>query len=235
MTLRNKIFNRNTLKIIALIAMTIDHIGFIFWPSNLTIRAIGRISFPIFAYFIAEGAYFTKNYLKYFLRMFLLGLVFLVIFYIFMDKVYFSIFSVFSLSLIIIYLYKKIINNLENKNYLLMSSFILVGLGMLTIIFYLTTIVKFDYGIFGVVVPLLIYAFKDKNVKLLVLLLSLIVHSFVNEVFPIYIGILSLCSILLLALYNGEKGKLNLKYFFYLYYPLHLVILYGIALIMGAL
>ena len=235
MTLSNKMLNRNTLKIIALIAMTIDHIGLIFFPNVLFLRAIGRISFPIFAYFIAEGAYYTKNYFRYFTRMFLLGLVFLVIFYMFMDRVYFSIFSVFSFSLIVIYLYKLIVKNLEKKNYLLMSSFILVTLGLLTIIYYLTTIIKFDYGFFGVIIPAVLYAIKNKNIKLIALLLSLIIHSFVNEVFPSYICIFSLCSIPLLMLYNGEKGKVNLKYFFYLYYPLHLVILYGLALIMGAL
>lgn len=235
MTLSNKMFNRNTLKIIALIAMTIDHIGLIFFPSVLFLRAIGRIAFPIFAYFIAEGAMYTKNYFRYFIRMFLLGLVFLGIFYVFMDRVYFSIFSVFALSLLFIYLYKEIVKLGKQDKYLLMSSFILVTLGLLTIIYYITTITKFDYGIFGVIIPVLIYLFKDKNLKLLVLIISLIVHSFVNGVFPIYICMFSLCAIPLLGLYNGEKGDMNLKYFFYLYYPLHLVILYGLAIIIGAL
>lgn len=235
MTLTNKFFSRNTLKIIALIAMTIDHVGLIFFTENLVFRAIGRIAFPIFAYFIAEGAVYTKNYFKYFFRMFLLGVIFLLVFYIFMNKIYFSIFSVFSFSLLIIYLYKKIVLFGENEKYLLMSSFILIGLGLMTIICYLTTIFKFDYGIFGVITPVLIYLFANKNLKLLVLIISLGVHSFVNGVFPSYICIFSLCAIPLLMLYNGEKGKMNLKYFFYLYYPLHLVFLYGLALAINVL
>jgi hypothetical protein len=39
----------------------------------------------------------------------------------------------------------------------------------------------------------------------------------------------SLIAVPILLLYNGERGKYNLKYFFYIFYPAHLVILQGIA------
>ena len=51
----------NQLKIIALIAMTIDHVGLILLPQVELLRIIGRLSFPIFAYMIAEGCFFTHD------------------------------------------------------------------------------------------------------------------------------------------------------------------------------
>ena len=50
----------NTLKIIALISMTLDHIG-LFFGNILILRLLGRIAFPIFAFFISEGCFYTKN------------------------------------------------------------------------------------------------------------------------------------------------------------------------------
>ena len=55
----------NQLKIIALIAMTIDHIGLQFLPHVTILRIIGRLAFPIFAYMIAEGCLHTRNRRRY--------------------------------------------------------------------------------------------------------------------------------------------------------------------------
>ena len=63
----------NALKIIAAITMLIDHIGVILLPQITLFRVIGRISFPIFAFMIAEGCAHTKNKLRYFYRFFCLG------------------------------------------------------------------------------------------------------------------------------------------------------------------
>ena len=66
-TIKNcRFLSGNLLKIIAAIAMLLDHIGFIFYPSVLWLRAVGRLAFPIFAFFIAEGCRYTKNKAKYF-------------------------------------------------------------------------------------------------------------------------------------------------------------------------
>ena len=59
----------NALKLIAAALMAVDHIGFMFFPTLLWLRAIGRLSFPIFAYFISEGCRYTKSRLRYFLTM----------------------------------------------------------------------------------------------------------------------------------------------------------------------
>lgn len=77
----NKItLTSNNLKIIAIITMIIDHIGYYFQPSMnntmyIVLRAIGRISMPLFAYLLVQGFFHTKNLKKYILRIFIFALV----------------------------------------------------------------------------------------------------------------------------------------------------------------
>ena len=79
-----KIFSGFIIKIIAIIAMTFDHIGYfletlpdvpVFEP---LFRVIGRLSFPLFIFLLVEGIRYTKNTAKYFLRLSLLALAFFV-------------------------------------------------------------------------------------------------------------------------------------------------------------
>ena len=65
--------NGNALKYIAALTMLIDHAGLLLFPRNILFRIIGRLAFPIFAFMIAEGCRYTRNKLKYFLSVFILG------------------------------------------------------------------------------------------------------------------------------------------------------------------
>lgn len=61
--------NRVQLKWIAVISMLLDHVGAVFFPEILWFRIVGRLSFPIYAYCLAEGFFFTANFEKYFFRL----------------------------------------------------------------------------------------------------------------------------------------------------------------------
>ena len=93
----------NILKIIAAICMALDHIGFVFFPRVLFFRIAGRISFPIFAFMIAEGCKYTKNKLRYFLTIALLGCIFQVVFYIVEQSFYLGVLITFSLGILAVY------------------------------------------------------------------------------------------------------------------------------------
>ena len=76
-----KKLNSNHLKVIAIIAMTIDHIADLIYPgmpnniiSNI-LHIIGRLTAPIMFFFICEGFYYTKNLKKYILRLFLFAII----------------------------------------------------------------------------------------------------------------------------------------------------------------
>ncbi|MBR1627923.1 MAG: hypothetical protein IJ679_01485 [Lachnospiraceae bacterium] len=60
----------NVLKLIAIITMMIDHIGFVIFPQYRFLRAIGRIAFPIFIFMLVEGFYYTHDRRFYLLRLF---------------------------------------------------------------------------------------------------------------------------------------------------------------------
>ena len=63
------------LKLIALITMFIDHIGFVFFPQVHALRVIGRVSFPIYAFLIAEGCRYSHDRTLYALRLGLFALI----------------------------------------------------------------------------------------------------------------------------------------------------------------
>ena len=68
--------NANHLKLIAILAMTVDHAadlifpGFPADPAAIALHTVGRLTAPIMWFFICEGFYYTKNLRKYLLRMF---------------------------------------------------------------------------------------------------------------------------------------------------------------------
>lgn len=67
--------NGDILKIIAMLTMLIDHIGYLYYPGVVWLRIIGRIAFPIFAFLIARGYRFTSNKTRYGIRLFAFGIV----------------------------------------------------------------------------------------------------------------------------------------------------------------
>lgn len=76
-----KTLNSNAIKVIAIIAMTLDHIAWMLFPGYpkevipLVLHIIGRITCPIMCYFIAEGYHYTKNINEYTKRLFLFAII----------------------------------------------------------------------------------------------------------------------------------------------------------------
>ncbi len=218
--------NRNILKIIAILSMLIDHIGAVFFEELLIFRIIGRIAFPIFAFFIAEGWQFTKSRKKYVVLIAIFAVASQVPYMFLFEKIILNVLFTFLLSLLLIYQYDAIAKNSENRE-IYAINFVLTNI----VILCFSVFNLFDYGYMGVILPLTIYIFRNnKNKKMLAMAFLLIFLSLsivFNDVsnFYYYMQFFSLFALLPLYFYNGKKGKINLKYFFYFFYLVHILVL----------
>ena len=244
------ILNGNALKILACVFMLIDHTGMLLFPSELWLRYLGRLSMPIFAFMVAEGCRYTKNKWKHFFLLFGFGAVISGVCQLFSDflvydKPYLCIFVTFSLSTLIIYAMqhaKKSIFSDETKNTEKILSVGLV-LALVALSYLLCQFTIVDYGFWGVMMPVFASLFDfhripaPDNLKQLDCLPIKLLSMAVAEIMLIFqhdfpsIQAHMLFAFFLLFLYNGKKGKARLKYFFYLFYPLHIAILSLLAVV----
>ena len=221
------ILSNNQLKIIGIITMTIDHIGVYLFPQYEILRIIGRLAFPIFAYMIAEGCAYTKNRRRYLGTLCLVAVLYQVVYYVLSKSLYMGIFVTFSFSVAFIY----VMDYARNKGGIsgiitLLASFAVIAFATIHLPHILHGFL-IDYGFAGAMLPALVYGVKTKRDKLFMLSLGLVLLS------GIYGGVqwYSLFALPLIALYNQKRGKIKMKSFFYIYYPLHLVAIYGIDLL----
>lgn len=209
----------NQLKIIAMIAMTCDHIGLQLLPQWGFLRIIGRLALPIYAYMIAEGCRYTRDRKKYLLRMAGLGALCQLVYFFAMGSLYMCILVTFSLSICLIRVWDSPKIRKSAFPVTLAVFFLCVVLPDLLPGF------EIDYGISGVLLPVLIYFGKPKHLYLAVgcglLALS---HGGIQW--------WGFAAIPLLMLYNGKKGTHNIGKLFYWYYPVHLVVIYLLSLIL---
>ena len=219
-------FTGNQLKILAMVSMTLDHIGLVLLPEWVILRILGRLAFPIYAYMIAEGCRHTRSRKQYFLRMAGLGALCQAVYFVAMGSVYMCILVTFSLSVVLI----GAIENFQEKRS--RSAQILAVAALLGTFFLCVALPELwkgsdfgiDYGIAGVLLPVLVY-FGSEKTKYLTAGLILLGFG--------YGGVqwFALAAVPLLGMYNGQRGEKNIGKWFYVYYPLHLVVIHGISLL----
>jgi hypothetical protein len=235
-------FSANALKIIAAITMMLDHIGVLLLPAVPILRIIGRISFPIFAFMISEGCFYTKNKLRYFLSVFMLGALCQAIYYIYEHSMYFNVLITFSIAILAVYALEYMKKALFYGDRILKKIFaVLLFVFSVVSVYLLNLYLKIDYGFWGCMMPAFAAFFKmpkdyvykytkfEHLVSLLSLGVALLLLSFSIGWYQPY----SLFALPLLLLYSGKRGRLKMKYFFYVFYPLHLLALQGIAYLMN--
>ena len=241
-----RIFNSNTIKILAAVFMFIDHFGLMLYPHTMWLRMIGRVSMPLFAFAIAEGCRYTRNKWKHFLMLFGLGAICQIV-YTIMDphNIYFGILITFSFSTLMIYAMqfaKKCTFEKDCPLWKTLSAWLLfAGLVAGTYIFCQHFTV--DYKFYGCMLPVFASIFDFHRIPapdaikkldvlpLRVLCMAIPMIPMMYAGMGVHITCYSFLAIPLLLLYNGEKGKRDMKYFFYVFYPAHLVFLEGVLIL----
>ena len=205
------------LKIIAIVTMLIDHIGYVLFPKWLILRLIGRIAFPIFAYLIAEGFVHTRDVKKYLFRLGLFALISEIPFDLastgkVLEFGHQNVFFTLLLGLLAIVLVSK------TQNIILQFATVFV----LSIV---AILLRTDYQSTGVMMIALFYIFRYRKVeKFFAVAVLVLMMSGKWQWF-------CLLSFIPIALHNGKQGP-KMKLFFYLFYPLHLLTIYGIKVLM---
>ena len=209
--------------------MIIDHVGVMLFPYELWLRCLGRISLPIFAYMVAEGCQYTRNMKKYFLRIFVLGVLCQAVYFVVYGTLYLSTLISFSLSIVAIALLNTIRKERDVKRLILYGAlFLLFVLLMLFLLYPPSFMERFelclDYGIYPFLIPVVLYFIPKKEWRILAMIPLLFLLSLDFE----WEQLLAFAALPILMLYNGKRGRVNLKYLFYVAYPLHLVLIFGI-------
>lgn len=222
-----KILNNNSLKIIAILSMLLDHIAYLFISSSnflyYIFRIIGRVCAPIMFFGIANGYKYTSNKKKYGLRLLMFAFISQVPYSLFIgNKVflfnkYNVIFTLF-LSFLTILIFDKCSKKLVKYS-----------------LMFLCIILSYfcDWGIIGILISLVFYFISERRYAYIGYTILCICYITTNTLIYkniawLIVNIGLFLPMIFIYLYNDKKGKYNLKYLFYTFYPVHLLVLYFI-------
>lgn len=206
------------LKVIALISMTVDHVGVVLYPDLLWLRYIGRIAFPIYCFLLTEGFVYTRDRNQYMLRMLVLGVLSEIPFDLagkgdILELGSQNVFFTLLIGLLMMKFLEQAGNGAERVGIILFAMFA-------------AEFLRTDYGAYGILLIALYHRFRGSKIWQSV---SVAAWNFLSGTLVQYPGVFAVFPLLL---YNGKRGR-KMGYFFYLYYPVHLLILYGILHLTG--
>lgn len=244
-----KFISGSTLKILAIIFMVIDHLGQVVLKNGIILNApysmftdeqfdilmsavnichiLGRIAFPIFCFLLVEGFFHTHNLKKYISNLVIFALISEPIYDLACAGTLFSlgqqnVLFTLLLGLIILTIIKRF-----NKNVII--SFVTIVIGA-----YISYICNLDGWYYGITLISMFYLFYDMptlkyTASILIMYicgLNFTISGFIDPYF-----FTAVISLLFISKYNGERG-MKMKYFFYIFYPGHLLIFYLASLIL---
>ena len=237
--------NGNQLKLIAVISMLCDHAAIrllayglipalyaagedalaerwnqVFW----ILRSVGRMAFPIYVFLLTEGFCHTRNRSRYALRLGVFALISEIPFDLLVygkiwdthsQNVFFTLF----LSVLMLTVVDWISRNTDAALAQYRQMAVIVGAALLA------WLLRTDYDAAGIMLAAVLFWFRLTPDTAC---LSGFVLMAAAEFRPVYIPGLAV-AFFLIRCYNGTRGTWNGKWFFYLVYPVHLLMLYGIS------
>ena len=211
-----KCLSGSALKVIAIISMTIDHVALYIMAGHLgmqdqwlydVLRGVGRLAFPIFAFLAIEGFFHTHNILRYMTVLLIFAVVSEIPWYLLRQYDSHNVLFTLLLGLIAVYLTDRI----SKDSWLLVVPSVIMSL--------IATWINTDYSWHGIGLMVVFFLFRGKPIFIL----------FFGLPFLIEYGVIGTSlGIIFCLCYNGNRGFIRgkwQKYSFYLYYPLHLMII----------
>lgn len=230
----------HALKIIAMAAMLIDHIGAaviepgviaaynsgtagisyeavsVWRQVDILLRMVGRLAFPIYCFLLTEGFLHTGNVKKYGLRLFVFGLISeipfdLAFFGTWCDAGHQNVFFTLLLGLAALWFLRRYEGCFLKQS----AAFLVCCLA--------AWIFKTDYGAYGVFLIVLLYEIRYLPLlpRTAAAALGMTYEMTIDRVY-----MTEMLAVIPVALYSGEKGRQWNKYLFYGFYPLHILALY---------
>ena len=212
-------------KTLACILMLIDHTGHVFFPDMYWLRLVGRLAFPLFAYQVATGLLRTSDREQYAYRLF---------FFAFLSQLPFSLVNA-SVNISILYLNVVftlafavlIVHYIEEKRYA--HFFILYA-----VIASVYLLFNFDYGFYGILSVIGFYVIRDTFTEFTGAAVSALFFAFMTFVSYRFgtLQIFALCAAPLF--FFRDRFRLpGMKYFYYAFYPAHLLLLWIVFTLSG--
>jgi len=228
-----KTLNANQIKLIAIIAMTIDHLTWAFFPGTQAVwyvfclHIIGRLTAPIMWFFIAEGCHYTHDKKQYVGRLFL-----------------FAVISHFAYDFAFGIPFLPLSTGVFNQTGVMWSlawAAVLIFLcqsdkvpqwgKILAIIVICLITFPSDWSCIAVMCPFFLFSHRGQfkkqamDIALWTFIYALVYFLFLDKLYGV-LQMFTFLTIPILSRYNGERGSWKgMKWFFYIYYPAHLVVI----------
>ena len=196
----------------------------------MAMRIIGRFAFPIYCFLLVEGFQKTHNVKKYLGRMFLFALISEVPFDLaFSGKAWYpayqNVFFTLLLGLLVIAGLHLVEQHFAGTT--VGKTILRVGLNAVIILTgcVLALVLKTDYDFKGILAITVLYLFRNR--KKAQMWAGVIIFLLMDS-----LEMFAALSFILIWFYNGTRGRQN-KYFFYFFYPAHLLLLWLVCVAMG--
>jgi hypothetical protein len=209
-----------------------------FYNLYLVMRGVGRLAFPIYCFLIVEGFLHTRSVAKYAARLFVFALLSEVPFDLafqksFWDMSYNNVFFTLFLGLLVLWGYdfidKKIVAAREDRSVSVGKLLLRCLLDLILLLagaFVAEYVLKCDYGAAGIFVIVALYLMRNHPKT------AFAVSVLVLTVLSSELELVAVLDVPLIAFYSGARGR-QAKYFFYAFYPVHLLLLSGICWLLG--
>lgn len=225
------------LRLFAILFMVLDHLWATVVPGNLWLTCLGRLAFPIFAFQLCEGYRYTSDYRRYRRRLLVFALLSEIPFNLFYaGSVIFPFHQNVLFTLLLGLLAIRQADRLRREEGIKKKNLRCLAL----LLIFAGGVVLFpDYGLMGVMTVLCFFVFRDHRLFQLMAMTVLNIFTFKGQTIPVSLFGLAydfpiqgfaLLALPLIWLYNGEKGRggKGLRLFWYIFYPLHMLVLYFI-------